>query len=95
MDNYAILAGACLQWLRSQAWFREWMTVVVIALGSAAGFWLSEPDALSNGPRAFVLGCLEWAKSIALGTTGTSIAANLLVRAGANPTHPMIPVTRT
>lgn len=94
MDNYGILVGAGIQWLRAQVWFRDWMAFLAIAGLSALGFWLSTPDAFSEGARGFILGCLSWAKSIALGTTGTSMLANMATRAGANPEHPLIPVTR-
>lgn len=94
MDNYAIAAGAGLQWLRAQPWFKEWMAVAAFIVASCVGFWLTNPDALSHGVRGFILGALEWAKSLALGTQGTSFLANLAVKAGANPDHPLIPTTK-
>lgn len=94
MDNYAIAAGALLQWLRSQSWFKEWMAVATFVIAACVGYWLSNPEAMSNGLRGFVLGALEWAKSLALGTQGTSFLANLAVKAGANPDHPLVPTTK-
>lgn len=94
MDNYAIAAGAALQWLRAQPWFKEWMAVAAFVVASCVGYWLTNEDAFAGGMRVYLLGVLEWAKSLALGTQGTSFIANLAVKAGANPEHPLIPVTK-
>lgn len=90
--------GVALQFLRARAWIKDEFTIT-LGIVCALGLWALGVDwtKASADPQAFVLHNVVivggFVSSLLLGIFGTSKAASYAASKGANPEHPLIPVT--
>jgi len=100
VELVGILAGlgTALQFLRARAWIKDQFTIT-LGIACALGLWALAVDwtKFEADPQTFVLHNLAvvggFVSSLLLGIFGTSKAASFAASKGANPEHPLIPVT--